>query len=203
MTDWNRLPDEATVRATMDALRERNFLPRYVPTRDAALAALQEMVPPGTTVAHGTSTTLIQVGFLTFIEQAEGYDYLPRRVRAEDDPERRTRLRKEATLADYFLGGVQAIAQTGQVVAADASGGRQAGYIYGANHVIWVAGVNKIVPTLDDALRRLREHAFPLEDQRMKQTGAPGSSINKVVIYERESVAGRTQVLLIGEALGF
>jgi hypothetical protein len=88
------------------------------------------------------------------------------------------------------------------VIGADRGGSRQAFYIYGPPNVIWVAGLNKLVPTLDDGLRRLQEVALPLEDQRVKQTGGAGSYIGKLVIYERER-PGRITLVLVGESLGF
>jgi hypothetical protein len=68
--------------------------------------------------------------------------------------------------------------------------------------VIWVAGINKLVPDLESGLRRLREIALPREDLRMKSLGAPGSSIGKLVVYEREQ-PGRITLILVGESLGF
>ena len=101
-----------------------------------------------------------------------------------------------------FLGSVQAICETGQVVAADAGGSRQAGYIFGPPRVVWVAGINKLVPTLEDGLRRLREVALPQEDARVRSAGGSGSFLGKVVIYERER-PGRISLILVGENLGF
>jgi len=112
-------------------------------------------------------------------------------------------LRRKATLARYFLGSVQAITTSGQVVCADQSGSRQGGYVFGAEHVIWVVGAQKIVPTLEDALRRLREHALPLEDQRAKRVGMGGSRIGKLVVYEYEVLPDRITTILVNQRLGF
>ncbi len=78
---------------------------------------------------------------------------------------------------------------------------RQMGYVYGPLEVIWVAGINKLVPDVDAGLRRLREVALPQEDARMKRTGARGSSIGKIVLYERE-YPGRIHLVLAGEKFG-
>lgn len=104
---------------------------------------------------------------------------------------------------DYFLGSVQAIAQSGEVVSCDASGTRTGPYAYGPNKVIWVAGVNKIVKDLEQALRRMREHCIPLEDQRMKSVGYPGTTLSRIIIYEREMDPNRITLLLVKEKLGF
>jgi len=192
------------VERTFAALQERGVQPLFVPDRRAALTRLLELIPRGARVAHGHSTTLEEIGFVDYLKGPDsGYRYLNAEWRAEDDTAERRRLRGRLSLeSDYFLGSVQAICETGQVVAADATGSRQAFYVYGPPHVIWVAGINKLVSALDDGLRRLRELALPLEDQRMKSAGAGGSFIGKQVVYEQER-PGRITLVLVGESLGF
>jgi len=52
------------------------------------------------------------------------------------------------------------------------------------------------------AIKRLHEYVFPLEDARMKATGAPGSFINKVLFTYGE-MFGRLTVIFVKEKLGF
>ena len=192
------------VRRTFSALQARGIASAYVPNRHAALERVLQMIPKGSSVAHGSSTSLEEIGFVARArDPAVGYRYLNAEWTSESDAARRARLRaKLSAEADVYLGSVQAIAETGEVVGADQSGSRQAFYLYGPPHVIWVAGINKLVPTLADAIRRVREVALPLEDQRMKKLGFPGSSIGKLVVYERER-PGRIDLVLVGESLGF
>ncbi len=198
------LGDRERIERTCAALRTRGVEPSFVTDRSAALAMVLDWLPKGGLVSHGTSTTLIQIGLVDALASgAAGVRYGNAEWQAEPDPAGRQRLRARLTLeSDVFLGSVQAIAETGEVVAADATGSRQFGYIYGPPRVIWVAGINKLVPTLEDGLRRLREVALPQEDARMKREGGPGSSIGKLVIYERER-PGRIRLVLVGERLGF
>lgn len=197
-------PTRTRIRRTFGALRERGFTPIYVPDRREALQEVLTLIPKGSTVAHGSSTTLREIGFVDrMTDPASGYRYLNTEWHAEDDPVRRSRIRAKMSVeADYFLGSVQAICETGEVIGADASGSRQAFYVFGPPHVIWVAGINKLVPTMEDGLRRIREIALPLEDKRMKSLGTSGSRIGKLVIYEREK-PGRITLILVGEPLGF
>jgi hypothetical protein len=198
------LQDRARIERTVAALEERGVHTILVGDRQAALAGVLELLPPGASIAHGSSTTLRQIGLVDHLGRPDsGYRYLNAEWQAQDDPARRARLRAALSVeSDYFLGSVQAICETGQVVSVDATGSRSAFYVYGPPHVIWVAGINKLVPTLDDALHRVREVAFSLEDQRMRQTVGIGSSIGKLVIYERER-PGRITLILVGEPLGF
>jgi len=192
------------IERTFRALRERGITPIFVTDRRAALDELLRIIPKGVTVAHGSSTTLQEIGFIDHLKNAaSGYRYLNPEWQAEDDPTRRGRIRAKLSVeADYFLGSVQAISETGEVIAADASGSRQAFYVYGPSHVIWVAGVNKLVPTVEAGIRRVREIALPLESERVRRGGGTGSYIGKLVVYERER-PGRTTLILVGENLGF
>lgn len=199
-----RPEDLARVQRTFRALEERGVRPLFATNRQAALAAVLQLIPRGVGVAHGSSTTLQQIGLVDHLSRADsGYRYLNREWLAENDPDRRGRLRAKLSIeSDYYLGSVQALCETGEILCSDASGSRQAFYIYGPPHLVWVAGMNKLVPTLDDGLRRVREVALPLEDQRVKRAGGSGSYIGKLVIYEREK-PGRIALILVGESLGF
>ena len=195
---------KARVERTFAALKQRGITSIYVPDRHAALGTVLGLIPKGSTVAHGSSTTLQEIGLVDRLrDPAAGYRYRNPEWQTESDATRRARIRAKLSVeADYYLGSVQAISETGEVIGADASGSRQAFYVYGPPHVIWVASINKLVPSLESGLRRVREVALPLEDQRMKRQGGPGSSIGKLVIYERER-PGRTTLVLVGENTGF
>ncbi len=198
-------PDvRARVERTFTAMNERGFGTIFVPDRDTALRTVLEMIPKGSAVAHGTSTTLIQIGLVDCLKRPDsGYRYMNLEWLAEDDTTKRSRLRGRLSLeSDYFLGSIQAICETGEAIGSDFGGSRQAFYTFGPPHVIWVAGINKIVPTVEAGIRRVREVALPLEDQRVKQTGGAGSKVGKLVIYEFER-PGRITLVLVGEDLGF
>jgi len=195
---------KARVERTFAALKQRGITPIYVPDGHVALETVLDLIPKGSKVAHGSSTTLQEIGLVDRLKNpAAGYRYLNPEWQTESDATRRARIRAKLSVeADYYLGSVQAICETGEVIGADASGSRQAFYAYGPPHVIWVAGINKLVPTVQDGLRRVREVALPLEDQRMKRQGGQGSSIGKLVIFERER-PGRITLVLVGENLGY
>jgi hypothetical protein len=113
-------------------------------------------------------------------------------------------LRRSTSVVDYHIGSVNAVAQSGELVFASHGGSQIAGYAFTARHVIWVVGTQKIVPTLEDAFRRVREHAHPLEDRRISRLEHPQRSrIGKWLIFESEWAAGRAFVILVREPLGF
>jgi hypothetical protein len=116
---------------------------------------------------------------------------------------KRAELRRKSVTADYFVSGVNAIAQSGEIVACDASGSRVGAWPYAAGHLILVSGVNKIVPTLDDALQRVWEYAYRLENARANKVYGIPSQIGKCVILANEQNRERVTLILIGESLGY
>ena len=103
---------------------------------------------------------------------------------------------------EYVVGSVRAVMEQGQVPIASASGSQLASYVFGASHVIWVVGAQKIVRDLDEGLRRVREYSYPLEHERMQALGMPGSFVAKILLVEGER-PGRISMILVKEALGF
>ncbi len=187
------------------ALTARGFDAQAVSSPEEALETVLGLLPLGALVSHGGSTTLEQIGLVDALLASKSVRYGNAEWLAEDDADRRFELRKRNCIfADVYLGSVQAVARTGQVVGCDAAGGRQGPYVWGPSRVIWVAGANKIVPDLDAAIRRVYQVALPLEDVRVREAGdAPGSNVNKLVVDEREQVAGRITLILVDAALGF
>jgi hypothetical protein len=58
-------------------------------------------------------------------------------------------------MAEYFLTGANALTMKGEMVNIDCSGSRVAAMAYGPRHIIVVAGVNKLVNTLEEAIARV------------------------------------------------
>lgn len=56
---------------------------------------------------------------------------------------------------------------------------------------------------LDEAMRRIYEHALPLESERLRAILGVDSHVSKLLITNREARAGRTTAILVREALGF
>lgn len=198
--------DRTRVEQLREAMARRNVAMEYVETGAQALARLKELVPLGVEVMTGSSTTLDQIGFTSWLRELHAQRkvrYFRAEVPHASDPAVRTANRRQATLAPYFLGSVNALTMDGEAVVADQSGSRIGGYVFGAQRVIWVVGINKIVPTLEDAIRRVWEVALPGEDARVRAEGGAGSMVGKLVIFHHEAVPGRIRLILVGEELGF
>ena len=73
----------------------------------------------------------------------------------------------------------------------------------GAGAVIWVVGTQKLVRTLEDGFRRIREHSLPLESERTQRAYGQASAINKLLIVNGEAYPGRITSVLVKQQLGF
>ncbi len=207
ITNYTTLPDTDRLQKTIEAVKARGIAVELVEKKEDALAKLEKMIPPGSTVMTPGSVTLQQIGFEELLKSGKHpWRNFKAEILAEKDPVRQTALRKEATLSEFYVGSVHAIAESGEIVIASATGSQLSPYAFSSRNVIWVAGAQKIVPTLEDAIRRVREHVLPLEDQRMKSVGiASGSFIGKLLIFEREAAYLRRTVtlLLVNQMQGY
>ena len=144
----------------------------------------------GVSLSTGASLTLKEIGFEELLKSGpHPWKNLKAEYLAEKDPALQALLRRQSVLADYFLGSVHAVSQTGEIVIASMTGSQIAPYAYAARNVIWVVGAQKITASLDEAVRRVREYVFPHENKRMLEAseGKRGSSIGKLLVFERES----------------
>ena len=205
MNVFDTVADESLVSGTKAGLAERGFTPHVVSSGAEALALIRSLIPAGASVYNGSSRTLEQVGYVEYLKGGQhGWNNLQEGILAESDPAKQGRLRKEASMADWYLGSVHALSASGELVIASASGSQLPAIVFNADNVVLVASTKKIAADLDDAMRRLKEHVYPLEDARMKSVGYPGSVMSKVLVYERHPGWGRTiHVILVSEDLGF
>lgn len=204
---YDTIPAPERVQRTVEAVNGRGIHAELVETKESALERVQSIIPPGAVVMTGASVTLQQIGFeAVLISGNHPWRNFKADLLAEKDPLKQSAMRREGTLAEYYLGSVNALAETGELVFASGSGSQLPAYAYTSRNVIWVVGTQKITPTLEDAVRRVREYVLPLEDQRQKSIGnQAGSRINRMLIIEGEPAYLRRnlRLVLINQALGF
>lgn len=161
------------------------------------------MIPSGVTVLTAASETLSALGITDEIDASGRFNALRPEVMKLDFRTQADERRRLVGVPDVIVGSVQAITEDGCVVCASATGSQLAAYAYGAGRVIWIVGAQKIVPDIEAAFRRIREHCYPLEDERARRVYGQPSSISKALVIEREVFPGRTTIVLVPEALGF
>ena len=200
---WAKLASESDLAQTIESLKSHGINVFVVNNKEEALAKVTHLIPKGVSIANGSSTTLVEIGFVDYLMKgSHGWKNLHEEALKEKDPVKQNDLRRKMATADYFLGSVNAISKTGELVACDASGSRVTAYPFAAKNLLLVAGTNKITNSLNEAMERVREYVFLLESARAKKVYGRGSMLGKWVIMERD-FPNRTTLILVIEKLGF
>ncbi len=203
---YNTPASEEAINKTAIALKNNNFDSVIVETGQQALEKIKELIPRGASVMNGSSRTLQEIGFIEFLSSGQhGWDNLHAKILAETDKTKQAALRKQAELSDYYLGSSHAVTQDGQLMFASASGSQLPHLAFTSPNIILVVGAQKIVTDLKQGFQRIEEYVVPLEDARMKSTGAAGTLHAKTLILHKELTAMGRKILVIiaKEALGF
>lgn len=150
---------------------EKNNMKGYFVEDEVELKALlSKLMPAKTSCAVGGSMTLFETKTLDWIRENDYhfYDRYAQGLTAEEIKD----IHRKAFTVDTYLCSVNAITEKGELYNVDGSGNRVAAMIYGPDRVIVIAGTNKIVKNLDDAITRNREVSAPANAVRLSM-GTP------------------------------
>lgn len=196
-------------------LKKRNLNGVYCGDSREAVKAVCEMIPAKSLVAMGGSVTIVESGL---VEVLRGLDIeLLDRYREGVSREEIDAMRKRGMQADVLIASCNAITADGRLVNEDGLGNRVAGIIFGPKKVILMAGMNKLVGTVEEGVARIRSVCAPLNSVRFgvdtpcARTGfcedancfPPTRICNQLTIIEGSAIAGRITIVLVGEPLGF
>ena len=196
------LPDDETLTATVVALEEHGFSVEVVADLDAAREAVLARIPEGSIVMTNTSVTLQETGIADAIDSGGPYESARNKMLALDFATQLPEMKAIAGQPEYALGSVHAVSRDGTLVIASASGSQLASYAWGAAHVIFVVGAQKLVPTAEAARERIYEYSLRLEDARAYAAYGQNSRVGKVLEIHQED-PGRIHVVLIRQVVGF
>lgn len=203
---------EKRAQVLLKNLRGRRFEAYYCDNKEDALKKALELIPKGASISWGGAASAREIGLMDAVKHGE-YRVLDRDT--VETPEEKARLMKQAQLCDVFLCGANALSLDGQMVNIDGVGNRVAAIAYGPETVLVIAGMNKVMDTLEDAVRRARTVAAPINKQRFPTqtpchvTGSCANChgddciCNEVLITRGTRVPGRIKFILVGEDLGF
>ena len=200
--EFAKLASDEQIARTARALVANGIKVLIARNSEEAKRLVLDLVPEGTEVYANVSKTLEKIGLTAEFDQSGRYNAVRPKVSSLDRRTQADEIRKLRSSPNYIVGSVHAVTESGQVLTASGGGSQLAPYAYGAAKVIWVVGAQKIVRDLDEGFRRLEEYSYPLEDARMYETYKAHSSINKILIINRET-PGRITIVLVKEELGF
>lgn len=203
---------ETMAATVIKGLEKRGMEGYYFKTSKEAVEHILSLLPAGASVAWGGSVTLTQTGMMDAL-QTKDLNLIDRALASS--PEEKKALEQKAFGSDYYFMSTNAITTDGELVNIDGNGNRVAALIYGPEHVMILAGMNKIAADTDAAITRVHTNAAPPNTMRLglhtpcsqtsvcKNCLSPDCICAHTVITRFNRIKGRIKVFLIGETLGF
>lgn len=196
------------INQTIEALRKNGFDADAFQTKEECVEQLLRKIPKEATIAFGGSMTLKDMGLYEALKD-QGYDVKWHWMDKEDQLLQKMRTRM------IYITGTNAITEDGKLLNIDANANRVASMMYGHQDVYIISGVNKIVPTVEDAHKRIKEHAAPLNARRLGvntpcvKTGvccdceSPERICNVETLLSKKPNTTNIHVMIIEEELGY
>lgn len=204
---------QAIAAEMVDLLAQKGYMTSYAEDLQEAKQQVLALIPQNATVGVGGSETLKAMDMIETLRNGN-YQFLDRYKEGLAFSEVEE-VYRQALVADVFLSSTNAVTRQGQLVNIDSSGNRVAALSFGPRKVILVIGVNKVVDTLEDAMKRIRTIA-PLNAMRVHhkapcvETGKcmdcqlQQSVCNSVgIINHGRKTPGRFSIIMVADEIGF
>jgi L-lactate utilization protein LutB len=211
------------IEKTLNALRSNRMDAYYVETKEEAKALALSLIPEGSSCASGGSVTLAETGIVDALKEGK-YTYIDRMIPGLTQQQKEDAMRA-AFSADVYLASANAITEDGELYNVDGNSNRVAALLYSAKSVVIVAGVNKLVKNLDEAVLRVKTIAAPKNAKRLscetpcaklghcislERNGGmtdgcktPGRICANFTVMAYQRHVSRVKVILVGEELGY
>lgn len=194
----------------INTLESCGYKVHFVQTKEEALELSKSMIESGMSIGLGGSTTVKEIGLLDSIVSRDDitlFNQYEKGISMEENTNRR----RQGMLTDLYVTGTNAITRDGKLVNADGSGNRVAALIFGPKKVLVVAGVNKIVDTVEDGFIRLMDIAATKNVDRMNNLAKingkePRHNLDNIAnkfTYIKADEKDRINIILVNEELGY
>ena len=204
---------EEKARKAIEKLEAHDFKAIFIKNKEEATDEILKQVVPKQRIGIGGSVTIRELGILEKLE-AQGH-ILYNHWKPGLSREEILAIRKSQMTSDLFLSSSNAITLNGELVNIDGLGNRVNSINFGPGKVILVAGYNKIVDDVEEAIKRIKNITAPLNARRLNidvpcakvgrcvDCNSPNRICRVIVIHERRPSLTDILVILVGEELGF
>ena len=168
------------IKKTIENLEKNNMKPYFVQSGNDVILLLKELIGKDDTVAVGGSVTLSELGVLDYLR--ENHNFLDRFAPGLSRDEVMEIFRK-SFFADTYISSSNAVTENGELYNVDGNGNRVAAITFGPKSVIIIAGVNKIVSDVDEAVKRVKNIAAPKNCVRLNKN-TPCAKTGKCVFAD-------------------
>ncbi len=206
---YTKKRNELLAQVVIKGLESRNMTGYYAEDKEAALKTALSLIPEGCSVTMGGAMSAREIG-LTDALKSGNYNFIDR-----DNLEDKRTAMLAAYDADVFLTGTNAMTDDGILVNIDGNANRVSAIAQGPKKVIVIAGMNKVCGDIDEAMKRARNVAAPINAQRFNlstpcaKTGkcmdckSPDTICCQFLITRYSKHKDRIHVILVNDSLGF
>ena len=160
---WFREHKKSEIIASLTA---RGFKAQYHATAQSVCDGILKLIPVSATVGIPGSVTVRQIGIIEQLITRGNtvYEHWKSHLSESNDQDHR---RREGN-TDFYITGTNALTIHGDIINIDGVGNRVADMIFGPKHVVFVIGMNKIVCSIEEGIRRSKEVAAVMNARRVK-----------------------------------
>ena len=148
---------------TKKALEKNNMQVFLADTKDDVKEIVKSLISKNELIGSGGSATLKECGIIDLLHSGE-YNFIDR---ADYTPETINEFYIKCFSTDTYFTSSNAITENGELYNVDGNSNRIAAIAFGPKSVIVIAGYNKIVKNLDDAIKRVKTIAAPANTLRL------------------------------------
>ncbi len=164
------------------------------------------LLPKNAEVINQTSITLEQLGIPEEINDSGNYNSIRNQLNKLNRKTDSLKMQKLGAAPEWTIGSVHAVTENGEVLIASNTGSQLPSYAYGASHVIWVVGTQKIVKDIADGMKRIQEYIVPKESVRARAAyHLPdfNTNVSKLLIVNKEINPQRIHLIFVNQILGY
>ncbi len=204
---------EKRIDRTIKNLNRRNMAGFFVKDKNELIMLLKNLIDDNSTVGVGDSMTLFETGVIDFLRKGDYVFWDKYRDDITSEEKREIYLKNFS--ATTFMCSTNALTENGELYNIDGNGSRVAPILYGPKQVILVAGINKIVKDIEEAEKRVRNYAAPIDAKRLNKDTpcttlgycvdckSPNRICNDFTIIRGQFIKNRIKVIIVGEQLGY
>lgn len=205
--------NEQKILRTIASLEKNNMNGYIVSNKEELINKIISLTNEGEKVSCGGSMSLAETGVMEHLRSGR-YDFLDRAKEGLSIKDI-DRIYRECFFADTYFSSSNAITEDGELYNVDGNGNRVAALLFGPKKVIIVAGVNKIVKNLDEAIKRNREIAAPANAKRLNKSTpctkigycmnckSPEKICREYTVIKSQKDKNRIHVIFLNDNIGY
>lgn len=195
----------------IEVLKSCGYNANFVKNKKEALELAKSFIKPNMSVGLGGSVSMEEIGLLDYLvnnKEITFHNQFEDGISMDENLKRR----RLGLISDIYIASTNAITKDGKLINVDGSGNRVAALNFGPTNVLLIVGKNKIVDTLEDGFKRVKDIAAVKNVARLNQKAIsygkkPNYSVdsisNKFSWIKCDRDEGRVIIILVDEELGY